>query len=41
MVQSLRRLGLDPRTQLPFNFIFRGPLGRQTSIYSLFSTKYY
>ncbi|CAI7659971.1 unnamed protein product [Penicillium viridicatum] len=27
MVQSLRRLDLDPRTQLPFNFVFRGPPG--------------
>ncbi|CAG7971784.1 unnamed protein product [Penicillium salamii] len=27
MAQSLRRLGLDPRTQLPFNFVFRGPPG--------------
>ncbi|KAF7519098.1 hypothetical protein PCG10_010340 [Penicillium crustosum] len=27
MVQILRRLDLDPRTQLPFNFVFRGPPG--------------
>ncbi|KAJ5972007.1 ATPase AAA-type core [Penicillium vulpinum] len=27
MVQSLRRLDLDPRSQLPFNFVFRGPPG--------------
>ncbi|KAJ5823469.1 hypothetical protein N7447_005809 [Penicillium robsamsonii] len=27
LVQSLRRLDLDPRTQLPFNFVFRGPPG--------------
>ncbi|KAJ5505540.1 ATPase AAA-type core [Penicillium expansum] len=27
IVQSLRRLDLDPRTQLPFNFVFRGPPG--------------
>ncbi|CAI7567741.1 unnamed protein product [Penicillium glandicola] len=27
MVQSLRRLDMDPRSQLPFNFVFRGPPG--------------
>ncbi|KAG0159823.1 hypothetical protein PDIDSM_7350 [Penicillium digitatum] len=27
MAQSLGRLDLDPRTQLPFNFVFRGPPG--------------
>ncbi|OQE43716.1 hypothetical protein PENCOP_c003G04699 [Penicillium coprophilum] len=27
MVQSLRRLGMDPRRQVPFNFVFRGPPG--------------
>lgn len=32
MVQSLRRLDLDPRTQLPFNFVFRGPPGIHLSV---------
>ncbi|KAJ5448828.1 hypothetical protein N7445_003649 [Penicillium cf. griseofulvum] len=27
MVQRLRLLDMDPRTQLPFNFVFRGPPG--------------
>ena len=40
MVQSLRRLDLDPRTQLPFNFVFRGPPGIQTSAHRLFPEKH-
>jgi hypothetical protein len=28
MVKTLRQLNLDPREQLPFNFVFRGPPGR-------------
>lgn len=28
MVKSLRKLNMDPREQLPFNFIFRGPPGK-------------
>jgi hypothetical protein len=33
MVKSLRQLKMDPREQVPFNFVFRGPPGREGSLH--------